>query len=210
MFYLGRNESLPLRIAQVRTLLARGLRPERIIFVLLPIDFPPLATQPLSSIRVTARGALMHEPRMPRGPAAYLVNASAVAQLAWIRSGRHVHDPGFRARDLMRQISPSLARDSRTLLVVLRDEAATANAELTVLVVPNREQVFGTGGFALQDTLATICAEERIDYADARHFLSGESNPRSFFLPDWHFNPEGNRRLLAFLLMHLERESPQR
>jgi hypothetical protein len=147
---------------------------------------------------------------MPRGPAAYLANASALTQLAWIRSGRHVHDPDFRARDLMRQISPSLARDAKTLLAVLRDEAATANAKLTVLLLPNREQVFGTGGFALQDTLAAICAEERIDCADARHFLSSESNPRSFFLPDWHFNSEGNRRLLAFLLAHLERESPQR
>ena len=206
IFYLGRNEPLPLRVAQVRLLLAQGLRPERVVFVLLPIDFTVLGAQPLSSIKVTPGGALTNHLRLPPGAAGALVRTSRLAQLAWIRSGKHVQNPEFRGRQLMEKVSPALAGDMRTLLVTLRDTSSAADAKLTVLLLPNREQIFGSGGFALQDTLLRICAEEQIDCLDARDFLRGEPDPTAFFLPDWHFTRSGNEILLRTLLKHFARE----
>lgn len=55
VFNLGKNELLPLRLAQVKLLLENGLRPERIFVALMPVDVLGLGEQPLATQRVTAR-----------------------------------------------------------------------------------------------------------------------------------------------------------
>lgn len=206
IFYLGRNEILPLRVAQARLLVAHGLRPERIIFTLLPNDFLGLGVQPLETMRVSPRGALKYRLRLPPEPLASIVRGSRLTELAWVRSGRHVLHPEFRGHHLTERAPPSIVHDVGVLLGEMKRVAQQGNAQLTVLLIPNREQIFGTGGFALQDAILDVCREQGIDCLDARDFLVAESNPRAFFLPDWHFDQKGNERLLARLLAHFEKE----
>src|SRR6185503_10025891 len=46
VFNLGRHEVLLVRLAQIKLLLEQGLKPERIFFVLLPLDIGTIAQQP--------------------------------------------------------------------------------------------------------------------------------------------------------------------
>lgn len=202
MFYLARNESLNLRVAQVRLLLESGLRPERIVFALLPIDVAELGKQPLASIFVTRRGAITNQVRKPGPPLDALLAVSRFATVAWIRSGQHVWDRSFRPKHVTKALPPVLADDLRKFMSVLGEASRKSSVPITVLLIPNREQIFGTAGYALQDAVVDMCRAEHLDSFDARHVFGNDADKRSLFLPDWHFTPRANQLLLTHLLAH--------
>ena len=204
MFYLGRNEPINLRVAQVRLLLENGLRPQRIVFVLLPIDVAVSGKQPLASILVTSHGAITYRVPTPGPPMDALLRVSRLATVAWVRSGQHVWDRSFRPGLVTRTLSPMLASDLHNFMSVLGDASRKSAVPITVLLIPNREQIFGTAGFALQDAVVGLCREERLDCFDARHVFGDDVDKTSLFLPDWHFTQRGNRLLLTRLLAHFD------
>lgn len=204
MFYLRRNEPLNLRLAQARLLMDHGLRPQRLIFAFLPVDAAGLGWQPLSSILVTSRGAVTYRVRMPAWPLGTLAKHSRLAFVAWVRSGRRTSDPAFRAEQLGSVVLPSLAADLHTFTRVLGEISRKYGTSVTVLLIPNREQIFGKEGFALQDAVAGMCRGEGIDCFDARRMFVEADDKPSLFLPDWHFTARGNRMLLAGLLAHFD------
>lgn len=202
MYYLRLNEPANLRLAQARLLLAHGLRPQRLIFVLLPIDAVGLGWTPLSSIYVNSRGAITSRVRMPAQPLSGLIAHSRLALLAWVRSGRQAMDPSFRASDVTSKLSPSITADLQTFTHILGDLSRTYGTPVTVLLIPDREQIYGKAGFAMQDAVAGMCRGEGIDCFDARAIFTGADDKPSLFEPDWHFTARGNQMLLAGLLAH--------
>lgn len=204
MFYLRRNAELPLRVAQIRLVLKSGLKPERIIFVILPIDTGTLGKQPLRTMVVNSRGAITHRLRLPPPPFDTLIRSSRLAMLAWVRSGRHVGNPGFKAKHVTEFVAPDLQKDLATLFHVLGTTARKHDVPVTVLLLPNREQVFGQAGYAVQDFMRERCRAEGLDCFDARDLFTHEPNKLSLFLPDWHFTDKANRIILDALLAHWE------
>ncbi len=207
---LPRNVDLPLRVGQARLLLDAGLRPKRLIFVLLPLDLVHIGARPLAFIDVTPNGAITTRARWPEGPLGAVTNASRLAAIAWIRSGRSVGDPAFRREDVSNAPSPRVRQDLATILGVLARSARQHDVPVTVVAIPNREQIFGKHGLGFQAELATLCAELGLDFYDAAALFIADSDKQTLFLPDWHFSERGNRLLLGGLLAHLRSVSGTR
>lgn len=206
MFYLRRNAQLPLHVAQIRLLLDAGLKPERIIFVLLPIDTAALGKQPLRSMVVNRRGAITYQLRLPVPPVGALIRLSRLGMLAWVRSGKHVGNPAFQPRRLTDFVAPELQDDLAAIFHVLSATARQHDVPVTILLLPNREQVFGTAGYAVQDFVRERCRLEGMDCFDARDLFVDEPDKLSLFLPDWHFTTKANRIVLTALLAHWKSE----
>ncbi len=207
IFNLGRNEHLFVRMAQVKLLLEKGLRPERIFMLLMPIDLTNLGPQPLRTIRVTARGALTYEPRLPAGLLGWLISHSRTAFTAWARAGLQRGNPRFQQHTICRGLDEPLLGDVRRLFANLQRITAAHGVPVTVMLVPAHEQIMRREGFGLQDQLAPLLRAQGYDVFDPRDAFLNDPDRPSLFLPDKHFNERGNDLLLRELLRHLhERE----
>ncbi len=206
MFYLQRNADLPRHVAQIRLLLNSGLKPERIILVLLPIDITPLGRQPLRTMVVNSRGAITYRLRLPLRPFDALIRSSRLAMLAWVRSGQHIGNPEFQPKHVTDFVGPDLQNDLATIFRVLGATCRKHHVPVTVLLLPNREQIFGKAGYPLQDFVREQCRGEGIDCFDARDLFVDEPDKLSLFLPDWHFTTKANRLVLSALLAHWKTE----
>jgi hypothetical protein len=203
VFHLGRNELLCIRLAQVRLLLDHGLNPERIFVALMPLDTVGLGRDPLASVYVTARGAITYRPRLPGGPLGALTARSALARTAWFRAGRHHAHPDFRGVQLNDGLGDELRADLDHLFAALARTAAEHGTPVTVLLIPNHEQITCAARFGFQDAMAPLLRRHGIDVCDVRGaFLSYPEKP-GLFIPDKHFSAVGNRLLLDELLRHL-------
>lgn len=204
MFHLRRNAEMFVHVAQIRLLLESGLKPERIILVLLPLDTASLGRQPLETIKVNRGGAITYRLRPPPAPFDALVRSSRLALLAWVRSGQHVGNPSFQPKRSTEFITPSLQKDFAAILRVLGATARKHHIPVTILLLPNREEIFGKDGYAPQDFLHERCRIEGLDCFDARNLFANEPDKLSLFLPDWHFTDKANRIILAALRSHWE------
>lgn len=203
MVYLRRNEPLYVRAAQLRLLLARGFKPERIIFVMLPIDTLLSPQRPISSVHVNTAGAITYAPRMPSEPFASLIQHSRLAFLGWVRSGRQNADPSYRPVHSAYRVSPFATDDLERVLRVLGQSAREHRVPITVALLPNREQINGRASFIWQDAVTGLAKTSGLDVFDARHVFDGITNKPDIFVPDGHFNPQGNALVLAALRKHL-------
>jgi hypothetical protein len=201
---LGKNVDLPLRVAQARLLLRAGLRPQRVFFVMLPIDLLSIGSRPLGSITVTPGGLMSTRVRWPDPPWGQFVRASRLATIVWMRSGRAVGDPGFRPRLVDEIPSPRIQADLIDMLGVLSDISREFGVPVTVVTIPDREQIFAKAGFGLQATMLEICKRMDLDFYDARRPFVEASDKMTLFEPDWHFSARGNALLLEGLLDHLK------
>jgi hypothetical protein len=193
IFYLGRNEPVFVRFAQVDFLLEHGLGPERVVFALLPIDLLGLAAHPLDSVHVTRRGAITYRPRLPAGVAGDLVAGSRLALAGWVRLGRHHARADF----------AGVQADLERLFGQLARACRARGVPATVLLIPSHEQVAAGAPFAMQDSLTPALRRVGLDVCDVRDaFLAAPDKP-ALFAPDKHFSAAGNRILLNALLRHL-------
>jgi hypothetical protein len=198
-FFLGRNEPLPLRVAQIRLLLRAGLRPGRIVFAILPVDAIPLVQHPLPTWGSNASGVRT-----------YVAPASAGSRL--LLAGRlRLVDPvpsaNAAGRTAVGEWPASLATDFDAILGVLAAVATEAGVPVTILLIPTFEQVVLGKPHRFQDRVTAIAASHRLDVCDLRDAFRGEPEPRSLFIPDKHFSPRGNAILFAALAAH-ERARP--
>jgi hypothetical protein len=200
IYFLQRNEPLFLRVAQLRILLSEGLRPERVFFALLPLDIAGLAFEPVSRVGVNGRGAVIHKPRLPRPPFDALFLQSRLALLGWVRSGQARPDPSFSAGDVTKHVTPSITDSLQRLLGELARLSRQNAVPVTLILIPDREQIFGKSGYAAQDKV--IARAQGLDVFDARQIFAAAADKSALFLPDWHFTPRGNHLLLAGLLAH--------
>jgi hypothetical protein len=203
VFNLGRNEPLCVRLAQIRLLLDHGLKPERVIVGLMPLDAGGLGRDPLASQHVTARGALTCQPRLPDGAAGWLVEHSALVRTAWFRTDLHHAHPDFRANQLNYGVGEGLLADLDRLFGALARTAADHQTPITVVLIPNYEQITCGAPRGFQEALTPILQRRGIDVCDPCEAFRGSPNQAALFIPDKHFSDAGNRILLAELLRHL-------
>jgi hypothetical protein len=202
---LRRFVELPLRAAEARQLLANGLRPQRIFFVMLPIDTVQVGRRPLSFIDVRPDGAFANRMRWPDPPWTSVVTGSRLATIAWIRSGRAGGDLSFDIRRVSDVPSLRVQDDLSRILNHLAETSRRYRVPVTVVAVPNRDQVFGRAGFGFQDTLAQLSQRAGLDFLDVRQPFVDASDKLSLFVPDWHFTGRGNALLVQELVEHDKR-----
>lgn len=202
IFHLGRNEDLIVRFAQIALLLERGLRPERIFVVLMPIDLLGLGAQPLATVQVTDRGAIGYRPRLPHGAGEWLFARSAIARAAWFRAGRQRGNPDFDSHALYDYVDPVLLDDLRRLFTRLKVRTDAQAVPVTVVLIPAYHQVLRGARYGFQDTVAALLSEIGYDVFDPRAAFARAASP-TLFVPDKHLSPDGNRLLASALLAHL-------
>jgi len=210
MFYLRRNAWLPVRVAQLRVLLEDGMRPERVIFVLVPMDVLSLARKPLDMVVVNSRGAITYRWRPPPLPLGPIVNHSHLALLGWLRSGGGSGNPSYQPNRITEDLPASLRTDLTSIFRALGQLSTLHHVPITVVLLPNREQIFGGAGYNLQDFERSRCEMEGIDCFDTREEFAREWNKMSLFVSDWHFSERGNRLILDGLYSHWQRDSAQK
>ena len=207
-FRLGKNEPVPVRLAQAAFLLDSGLRPERVFVVLIPLDVYPFAHHGLDQYRVTAGGALAYAPRLP-AVGGGLVRDSRLALKGWTRTTLHLNRPFFPAGALNDRVDPAVRADMRTVFGHFAADAARHRVPVTVVLLPSYEQVRRGADCAIQDALAEEARAVGFDVCDVREpFLAWPDKP-ALFIPDKHFSAVGNRLLLAALLAHLKATDPR-
>jgi hypothetical protein len=200
IFNLGRNELLPVRLAQIKLLLEHGLRPERVFIAVMPIDVEPIARQPLDTYRVTARGAITYDPSWPAGAFGQLVRGSSLGRTAWIRCRQAL--PRWRRPSLYEAVDDHTASDVERLFTNLAQVGRRHRVPMTIMLIPAYHQVAKSAHFAFQDRVARILKPLGYDVFDPREAYLGASDRNNLFLPDLHFNARGNALLLEELLKH--------
>ena len=199
ILYLRRNELLPVRLAQIELLLDAGLRPERIFIELMPIDTLPLHRHPLDSYRVTSKGALTFQPRLPTGCGRWAIEHSRLALTAWVRSGLHEDVPG----DLCRGIDATLRSNLDRMFGHLAQRARAYGVPVTILLIPAHEQSLGRSTFGFNDAVREVLAKHGYDFIDPREAFVRHPDPQQLYIPDKHLSDAGNELLLAELLQQL-------
>ncbi len=193
---------LPLRAAQARHLLSAGLRPQRIFFMVMPVDLLQIGSRPLSYIAVSPEGAIATRLRFPEAPWGSFVTGSRLATIAWIRSGSADGDPAFRGRDIAATPSPRVQSDLSRIFGHLAETSRRHTVPVTIVTIPNREQVLGRAGHGFQDAVQALTRQAGLDYYDTSGLFAGITDKLSLFMPDWHFNERGNALLLNGLIEH--------
>lgn len=202
IFNLGRNEFVYVRAAQIDLLLAHGLRPERIIFAMQPLDAAVFAHQTVEMVHAGPGGAQAFDPRLP-AVGGELIRHSRLALAGWVRADLQYAVPFHRPADLNNSVHPVIRAELRALLTRLRTVTARCDVPLTILLIPNYEQITRGAEFAFQDDTAHLAKLAGLDVCDARRpFLVFPDKP-ALFIPDKHFSAVGNRLLLSELVNHL-------
>jgi hypothetical protein len=209
VFNLGKNELLPVRLAQAEFLLDSGLPVERLFVVLLPIDGWWLSRTGLDQIRVTAGGGIAYEPRVPEliRP---IVRNSRLALQSWTQTNFHFNEPSYLMRDVNTRFDDPMLADMRELFTEFAKGVARHQVPVTVVLIPNYEQTVDLAGCAFQDAVTPVFKELDYDVCDVRQAFRDypTEGKAGLFIPDKHFSPTGNRLLLAAILKHLKTTDP--
>jgi hypothetical protein len=205
IFYLARNEPLSVRLAQIELLLQRGIVPERIFFVILPIEVHAFALNSLDQIYVNDKGALTYRPRLPPGVLGTVVGGSRLALSAWMRTKLHQGVPGFRQSQINQPLTGTMRADMERILDDLRYITGPRGVPVTIVLIPNYEQITRGDSFELLDQLGELSRARGFHVCDTRDAFLTHPAPRrrELFIPDKHFSPVGNQMLLEAILNHL-------
>ena len=202
IFNLGRNEFMYVRAAQIDLLLQHGLRPERIVFAMQPLDAAVFARQTVEMVHAGPNGAQAFDPRLP-AVGGGLIRHSRLALAGWVRADLQHAIPHFKPAELNGRVHPLIRTELHALLTRLRTVTARYDVPVTVLLIPNYEQIDRGAEFAFQDEAARLAAASGLDVCDARRPFRTYPDKRALFVPDKHFSTTGNRLLLAELVNHL-------
>ncbi len=203
VFNLGKNEQLPVRLAQAEFLLDAGLKPERLFLVFIPLDVFQFAQHGLDQYRATPGGAIAYEPRLPAFGGT-LVRHSRLALKGWTRTTLHLNRPFLSASSLHDRVDDAMRADIRTIFGHFAQAATRHHIPVTVVLLPDYEQVTRGAHFAVQETLAEDARSAGFDVCDVRAAFLAWPNRPELFIPDKHFSEVGNRLLLAEILAHLK------
>lgn len=205
VFNLGLNTPLPIRFAQVDLLLRLGLRPQRIFFSIMPIDTSRLGHFPLDSIHVTAGGGISYQPRLPGSWPGRLVRSSRIAFASWVRTGNHRVNRDFSLARARTAIDEPMLTDLLRLFSALSEVTANHNIPVTVMLIPDHNQLVEAAPFGFQDSLTPHLEALGFDVFDPRETLLAHARPAALFIPDGHYAKAGNDILVEALLQHVQR-----
>jgi hypothetical protein len=202
VFNLGRNEFLYVRAAQIDLLLEHGLRPERILFALMPLDVSVLARHTFAQVHAGAGGALAYDPRLPAMGGSIIEN-SRLAMAGWVRADMQHAIPFFKPAEMTKRMDQRVLIEVRYLFERIADVTKRHRVPVTVLLIPNWEQITKGEAYAFQDALKPIALETGFDVLDVRDVFRNYPDKAALFLPDKHFTDIGNRILLDEFVKHL-------
>ncbi len=148
VFNLGKNEPFPVRFAQAEFLLDSGLKPERIFVVIIPLDVL-FARHALDQYGATRGGALVYAPRLPPVGGG-LVQNSRLALKAWTRTRLHQNLTIPVSTD---RVHPAVRADLQTVFGHFAEATKRHGVPVTVVLLPDYQQVFGTSEMGLQATI---------------------------------------------------------
>ncbi|MCE9567109.1 MAG: hypothetical protein K8U57_34330 [Planctomycetes bacterium] len=206
-FNLGKNEILPVRLAQAELLLDEGLPVERIFIVVIPLDGFFFALHSLEQIRVTPNGGISYDPRLP-AVGGWFVRNSRLALQSWTQTGWQVNQPNYPTRQLNDRYDGRMLADFTTAFGHFAKATARHRVPVTMVLLPNHEQTTRGAGFAFQNAITPVLREQGYDVCDVREAFLAYPDKPSLFIPDKHFSDVGNRLLLATVLEHLKATSP--
>lgn len=192
---------LPLQIAQLQMLLEKGLRPQKIFFVLLTPEGGRLAEHPLNTSYISSKGALLYQPR--KGPAAvnWLIENSRVGLTAWVRSGQAIGTPGFKRRHLYDSVPRQVVDDFRSLFSAFAEIAEAKGVEISIILIPRKRQILKGEGFAFQDTLDNLFQTLGFTIIDPRQeFLTADNSHELYLIHDGHVSKAGNNIIIQRIL----------
>lgn len=207
-FNLGKNEAFPVRLAQAALLLDSGLKPERIFLVTIPLDALAFVQHGLDQHRATPNGGLVYAPRVPAVGGA-LVRNSRLALKGWTRTTLHQNRPFYQPREVNTHIDPVARADVRTVYGHFAKRCARHGVPVTVVLLPNYEQLTRGAGCAAQEMFAEEARAVGFDVCDVTAAFRAWPNTPDLFIPDKHFSDTGNRLLLAELIAHLKATDPR-
>jgi hypothetical protein len=200
---LDRREKINVRMAQVKTLLEGGSRPDHIFLVLIRPDFTHLGEFHLEHQTANSQGGYVMQPRLPSGWLGDLTAQSRLVFTAWSRIGLHKDEPSFRHRQLSNQVPDSLRHDLDRMFAGLGQASQRHGVPITVIPIPEKRIVLRKEGFALEDTLVVLAGSHRVDCFDPRSFFLGHPRPEELYVPDGHLSEQGNQVVLRGLKKHL-------
>jgi hypothetical protein len=206
LFFREAKDRLHLRIAEARLLLENGLRPERMIFTLIPREIAAYVQFPLSSVYINRNGALTYRPRLPPAPWDVVLSRSRLALTAWVGAGFHSHNPDFRFPLIFATVPPVVVDDFRRLFSTLGELSRRYDVPVTVVIFSDRRQILESAAkFAPQNAVLDLGTETGLDVFDPRDLLLAYPDRRALYLPDGHYTPLGDELILAALRAHLEK-----
>jgi hypothetical protein len=88
------------------------------------------------------------------------------------------------------------------LLQRIGEVTARDHVPVTVLLLPNYEQITRGAGFAFQDEATRLAIAGGLDVCDIRDPFVNYADKPALFIPDKHFSAIGNRIVLAELVKH--------
>jgi hypothetical protein len=125
---------------------------------------------------------------------------SRLALLGWTSSGRLSHSRyALRTRNITESVPPGVAEDFRVMFGELGRLARRHGVPITVVLLPDRRQVFSPSKFTLQKTLLTLLREAGVDALDVAPVFLAQPDKRALYLPDWHYTDLGNRVVIDAL-----------
>jgi hypothetical protein len=86
----------------------------------------------------------------------------------------------------------------------LAKDANQRGIPVTVLLIPEHQQVVRGANFGFQDELQRMLNDLGFAVFDPRDAFRGHTDPASLYLPDKHLSAVGNQLLLERLLAHLD------
>ena len=207
LYFHEMNDRLHMRIAHARKLLEYGVKAERIVFVVIPLEIARYAETPLASIYVNKSGALTQRVRPAPPPFNWVLGHSRLALLGYIRSRMHVWLPFFRLNSISENFPPIVENDFRFMLGQMAELQKQYGVKITVAVLPERRQVLNdNSNYAMQNAFRAIGKETGIDIYDPVQLLRSQSDRRAIFLPDWHYTDAGYELVARDLATKLLRD----
>ncbi len=205
LFFREIGDRLNLRVQQARMIIDQGIKTDRLIFVLIPLEIARYTETPLSSFYVNRNGALTYTVRTPPRPFDWILRHSRLALVAWVRARRHNALPNFRLSSITENVPEIVRNDFRTMFGELGKLQREKGVPVTILVLPDRRQVlFDSSNYVLQKTMSTLAKEAGIDLYDPVELLRAEPDRWGLYVPDWHYTESGYRLILKGLGEHLK------
>lgn len=208
LFFREINDRLNMRIQQARMILDYGIRAERLIFVLIPLEIARYTETPLSYFNVNENGAIVYSVRLPPRPLDLVIRNSRLAMVAWVRARRHNALPNFRLSTITENVPETVAHDFRVMFGELGRLQREKGVPVTVVVLPDRRQVLYDGSsYTLQTTMASLAQAAGIDLYDPVELLRAQPDRWALYVPDWHYTELGYRLVVKGLNEHFEQNA---
>jgi len=205
LFFREVNDRLNMRVQQARMILDYGIKIDRLVFVLIPLEIARYTETPLSAFNINKDGAVVYDLRMPPKPFDAVVKNSRLAMIGWVRARRHNAIPNFRLSTITETVPDTVRQDFRIMFGELGRLQREKGVPVTIVILPDRRQVLNDGSnYTLQKTMTSLAAEAGIDIYDPVELLRAQPDRRALYVPDWHYTELGYGLVVDGLNAHFE------